>query len=178
MILKIPYKNIPSENILNKKIYENILNENYISLLLLYAFYLTFVLLLLIFYPNCYFECLFILIYLYFYKYVLFNTFLINRNTYEDDLSNQKKINLKELNANLYHDINGNVYLSINNNVSGLLNNYQNKNEILYSLDINKNNDIEFSEIDKSKLIELQNTQNIEYDKIINSDFSSLKKKH
>jgi hypothetical protein len=81
--------------------------------------------------------------------------------------SNNRKIynnNIKEIiSGNLYHDINGNVFINVNKK--------------LYFMSIDRNNDIEFYEIDEDKLEILSKNKKIKYDKIIDNEFTSLKKK-
>lgn len=85
------------------------------------------------------------------------------------DKNNLQKIpeDYLDLDGKLCNDINGNVYLVVN-----IVN-----SKIYYSLNIDKNNDIEFYKIDESKLKNLNNPDNIEYDTIIETEFTSLKKK-
>jgi hypothetical protein len=85
-------------------------------------------------------------------------------SNYTKFINKDKKVLSKNnITGKLYHDINGNVFVNIN--------------DIYYLVSIDKNNDIELYEIDKSKLVELENTDNLEYDKIIDTEFTSLKKK-
>ena len=74
---------------------------------------------------------------------------------------------LENLEGEFCHDLNGNVFLVINNN------NKQN----YYSLNIDKNDEIEFYQIDPEKLVNLDNSEKMIYEKIIDSEFTSLKKK-
>jgi hypothetical protein len=90
-----------------------------------------------------------------------FQNFKLNPNFTE---TRAKKI-LPQQNilGKLYHDINGNVFI--------------NTNDTYYLISIDKNNDIELYDIDKSKLVDLPNIQNLEYDKIVDTEFTSLKRK-
>lgn len=74
---------------------------------------------------------------------------------------------LENLEGEFCHDLNGNVFLVLNNN------NKQN----YYSLNIDKNDEIEFYQIDPEKLVNLDNSEKMIYEKIIDSEFTSLKKK-
>lgn len=80
-----------------------------------------------------------------------------------DFTNNNKDLPRDNIKGKLCHDINGNIYVNIEN--------------LYYLITINKDDDIELYNIDTAKLVELKNSKYLEYDKIVDSDFTSLKKK-
>jgi hypothetical protein len=121
------------------------------------------------------FYTIFFAIYIFSYLAIMFYIFEIKLMGLQFNFENfkldpnftsvQKKKILPQQNifGKLYHDINGNVFINANNTY--------------YLISIDKNDNIELYDIDQSKLVDLPNTQNLEYDKIIDTEFTSLKKK-
>ena len=77
----------------------------------------------------------------------------------------QKKVITKRKNlvGKLCHDTFGNVYLDVKNKY--------------FIMTIDKNNDIEFYEVNETKMAKLSNSKNLKYDKIVDTEVTSLKKK-
>jgi hypothetical protein len=85
--------------------------------------------------------------------------YYVNKKTkYEN-----KEHNVDNLVGKLYHDTFGNVYLNIGDKY--------------FAMTIDRFDNIEFYEIDKLKMVELPNSQNLKYDKIVDTEVTSLKKK-
>jgi hypothetical protein len=103
--------------------------------------------------------------YIFSYLSIMFYLFEIKLNPNFTSIQKKKFLQQQNISGKLYHDINGNVFVNVD------------VNDTYYLISIDKNNDIELYDIDKSKLVDLPNTQNLEYDKIVDTEFTSLKKK-
>jgi hypothetical protein len=160
MDINIQYKN--TEQVSEKKIIKELLETHDKEKKHINNIILTLLFSILILFPSQFPIILITSLYLF-----VFNNLMEYAKKYYSVNNIQTIYNKENSSGKLYHDINGNVYLIIK----------YNDEEKYYSLNIDKYNDIEFYEINKSKLIKLNNPDNIEYDFIIETEFTSLKKK-
>jgi hypothetical protein len=94
--------------------------------------------------------------------YLYVNIF-VDENAVIKNIEQHVEKNKDNIKSKLCCDVSGNVYLNINDNY--------------YLMTIDKNDDLEFYEVNKNNLEVLEKMNNLEYQKIVDSDVPTLKRK-